>query len=495
MDCPKCKNPVSADDAVCSQCGAAIPQYDAPEGFAYDADSGLYYRIEYNQAGQGVGATWFDSVSGEYQQVPYEMPPQEAPEIAEEPQPQAALPQEEALSPHSDTLGDASEEIPEGFVYDENSGLYYQECQELDSQTNLPVRVITWFYPQTGQYERVVYPIEVEEMPAAQVGYATGNAPDAPKNWKKIGVIALAVGLLLLSVGILCWKMGWLPWQKDSSAAPQKQSAAVTTTQGSVDMDAEAAQNQTQTTPSAQEDAAPNPTDTETQATDAAQSDTPGIQSLQELQEVLLQLKVQAVAGTLSDEELQTVEEDIKQFIAEHPEDAAQIEQMLAEQDTPATQQESAAEAQPSLRDWTQCEIAASASSTLPPSASYAYTAANAVDGDADTAWVEGADGYGIGEWIMLRTASGETAHLQELRIQNGYQRTDTTYFSNARVKDIVVEFSDGSQINYTLSDGRAWQSIPLSGTIDTSSVKITIRSIYAGSKYQDTCLGEVVCR
>ncbi len=503
MECPNCKNPLSAQDTVCRQCGALVPQYDAPEGFLYDKDSGMYYRMEYTPEGQAVGATWFDSISGEYQQVAYDTPPQEeAPQeispLQEPVMPQEATPQSaEASAPSKDIsvqMEADSAAIPEGFVQDASSGYYYQESQAVDNQTGQPLRAITWFYPQTGQYERVEYPLENPQAPTTQAEYAAVGAQTPRLQQKKIIWIAVGVVvlLLLLGLGVLCWKMGWLPQQQTNRTAP---SATVTTTQKDDETTTQAVQENAQTTQRAEEDITSSQSDTASQAEDATPNDTLAINSLEDLQTALLQLKIKIAAGTVTEQEQQAFEQAVEQFIEVHPEQAAQIEQVLATQDTAATQQEPAEEAQPSLRNWEQCELTVSASSTLPPSANYDYTAANILDGDANTAWVEGAAGYGIGEWVMLRTVSGETAHLQELRIRTGYQRTDTTYFANARVKDIAVEFSDGSRVNYTLADDRAWQSIPLEGTTDTSSVKIIIRSIYAGSKYQDTCLGGVVCR
>jgi hypothetical protein len=46
------------------------------------------------------------------------------------------------------------------------------------------------------------------------------------------------------------------------------------------------------------------------------------------------------------------------------------------------------------------------------------------------------------------------------------------------------------------LSDTRGIQTIPLvrapAAAIQTSSVKVTIAEVYPGSKYNDTCIGEI---
>ena len=65
-------------------------------------------------------------------------------------------------------------------------------------------------------------------------------------------------------------------------------------------------------------------------------------------------------------------------------------------------------------------------------------------------------------------------------------------YAENSRPKDILIELGDGTLIQHTLDDGMGWQSIPLLEPFSTSYVKITILSVYRGSKYTDTCISEI---
>jgi hypothetical protein len=46
-----------------------MQKYRQPDGFTYDTNSGLYYRMEYDEHGTHIGTTWFNAMTGEYLQV------------------------------------------------------------------------------------------------------------------------------------------------------------------------------------------------------------------------------------------------------------------------------------------------------------------------------------------------------------------------------------------------------------------------------------------
>lgn len=58
----------------------------------------------------------------------------------------------------------------------------------------------------------------------------------------------------------------------------------------------------------------------------------------------------------------------------------------------------------------------------------------------------------------------------------------------------VTVVLSNGSQYDFECSDG--WDnrnnSFSFGESIETSSITITIRSVYEGSKYKDTCISEI---
>lgn len=146
------------------------------------------------------------------------------------------------------------------------------------------------------------------------------------------------------------------------------------------------------------------------------------------------------------------------------------------------------------LPNWYECELTATASSTLAAQYGYSYYAGNVLSSTATSPWVEGASGYGVGEWIQISTSDGKQATLSEVSIRNGHQRTSDLYYKNGRVQDITLEFSDGSSVYVTLDDYMDWQTIVLSEPVSTSYVRIIIESVYSGSHYTDTCIARVYC-
>lgn len=112
------------------------------------------------------------------------------------------------------------------------------------------------------------------------------------------------------------------------------------------------------------------------------------------------------------------------------------------------------------------------------------------IDGDISTAWVEGVDGNGYGENIVF--LFDESYMVSGFEIHAGYQKDSSRYYKNARPKEICVSFSDGTSQIFDLKDTMGSQRVELSFPVETSSVKITINSVYSGNTYQDTVISEI---
>ena len=119
------------------------------------------------------------------------------------------------------------------------------------------------------------------------------------------------------------------------------------------------------------------------------------------------------------------------------------------------------------------------------------HSADRLIDGDLSTAWVEGIGGTGLGESFSLNFDG--TYMVQGITIWSGYQKSEYAYYNNARPEEISVEFSDGEKESYTLEDcyGKS-QEITFSEAKESSLIKVTIESVYEGSKYEDTCISEI---
>jgi len=119
-----------------------------------------------------------------------------------------------------------------------------------------------------------------------------------------------------------------------------------------------------------------------------------------------------------------------------------------------------------------------------------AYKAENMADGNIATAWAEGADGAGIGEWIKFGFATPKK--IKAINILAGYAKTETVYFNNNRVKEMKVIFSDGEAQTANLTESKDFQRILIDRDRPTQFVKLEIRDVYRGRKFDDTCISEI---
>jgi len=149
------------------------------------------------------------------------------------------------------------------------------------------------------------------------------------------------------------------------------------------------------------------------------------------------------------------------------------------------------------------------------------YSSSKITDNDPKTAWVEGADGQGIGEVLII-----ECLDLgKPVKIWAGYGKSAGIFTSNSRPKTIRIVIASGETRGATqngmmyenlkviaekvvsLNDINGYQSLPLPvfKTETYFSIKldgqmeykyflgIEILEVYPGSKYKDTCISEIV--
>lgn len=121
------------------------------------------------------------------------------------------------------------------------------------------------------------------------------------------------------------------------------------------------------------------------------------------------------------------------------------------------------------------------------------YDPENAIDGDYRTAWVEGADGAGIGSWIEL---DFDGVHkINGIEISNGYKKEEGLYHRNLRIKKVRIYDSDGNSKVYTLHDQFVGTDrIDFDEPLETSSLRLEIVSVYKDkqTKHMDTCLTDL---
>jgi hypothetical protein len=132
--------------------------------------------------------------------------------------------------------------------------------------------------------------------------------------------------------------------------------------------------------------------------------------------------------------------------------------------------------------------ITASASSVRLAVQENTYYAANAMDGKRSTAWIEGVDGAGLGEWI--RFDFDREINLHRILFQPGYFKSPSIWKQNNRLATVTAQFSDGSSRDLNFSDQMESQKFDV-GSVKTRWVRLVIKSVHYGSD-PDTALSEV---
>ena len=131
-----------------------------------------------------------------------------------------------------------------------------------------------------------------------------------------------------------------------------------------------------------------------------------------------------------------------------------------------------------------------SASTSLEPSEGVTYDPSNLVDGKVSTVWVEGEEGSGLGSWVLVDLGGEKT--IESIRIWNGNWYSWDFWNRHNRIKELEVELSDGTVHKYTLKDEKVPETLTFPSPVRTSSIKLKIKSVYAGTTFHDTCISEL---
>ena len=118
-------------------------------------------------------------------------------------------------------------------------------------------------------------------------------------------------------------------------------------------------------------------------------------------------------------------------------------------------------------------------------------------DGIRETAWCEGVKGDGIGETVSFILHDG----VAGFRIQNGYVKSllkeegknyHEFYYLNNRPQQLILSSLD-KKFSYTIhlaDKPLEWQYFSVA--LPPGSYVLKIQSVYKGTKWADTCLGEI---
>ncbi len=131
----------------------------------------------------------------------------------------------------------------------------------------------------------------------------------------------------------------------------------------------------------------------------------------------------------------------------------------------------------------------ASSSSSLKPTSRTDFRAPNLLDENLATAWMEGAEGSGLGEWV--RFDFGEPIVLTRIELANGYQKDEERFQGNIRVRSLKLEYSNGSTQLVDLLDTTDTQGVRTRSE-PTEWLKLTITAVYPDYVWEDAALSEV---
>ncbi len=132
------------------------------------------------------------------------------------------------------------------------------------------------------------------------------------------------------------------------------------------------------------------------------------------------------------------------------------------------------------------------ASSTLVESIAdpFRLHAVKADDGDLATCWCEGVEGGGVGEWIEYWWEKERA--LSRVTITPGLADKEDLYRANARPTELELTYSTRVSEVIELTDLMKAQSFELNPGGPVTFVRMTIKSVYPGEKWDDCCIAEI---
>ena len=108
------------------------------------------------------------------------------------------------------------------------------------------------------------------------------------------------------------------------------------------------------------------------------------------------------------------------------------------------------------------------------------------------TPWVEGVDGNGVGEYLNVEFEE----EINNVTILNGYvdpYKKHLFYQNNRLHKIEIVSEEPSFRIDYIFEDFVYYADILMPS--ETKQIKIIIKEVYPGTKYNDTCISGIVAR
>ena len=118
------------------------------------------------------------------------------------------------------------------------------------------------------------------------------------------------------------------------------------------------------------------------------------------------------------------------------------------------------------------------------------YHPKNILDNNKNTAWVEGVDTDGVGEYLEFHFLNSRD--IKSITITNGYAKNKKIFKANGRVKELEAILDNGTNtVKLSLKDSMKSQKLKVDFK-KVRSIQLRIISVYKGRKYNDTAMSEV---
>jgi hypothetical protein len=122
----------------------------------------------------------------------------------------------------------------------------------------------------------------------------------------------------------------------------------------------------------------------------------------------------------------------------------------------------------------------------------FVNAAARLFDGDDDTAWAEGVEGPGVGEWFGAELPVEQT--ITGLVLGIGHAKKSKTYGDlfvlNSRPGRVLVAIGEWTK-TWALDDNRGAQTLRVP-SVRGRYIRLTIEEVYAGERWPDTTVHEL---
>ena len=171
-----------------------MQNYLPPEGYLFDRNSGLYYQTQVVQQDNGSyvqWVTWFNAETGTYSQYSY---PYE--------QNNAIKDEQKKVENEQDIKNENLLNPPDGFVWDWESGLYYQSTMKQD-ETGNSMEYVTWSDAKTGEYAEAGYPISTHSQESREKSDRNLKGKNSTST-----VVAILI-VIIVSMVVFGWKFKW----------------------------------------------------------------------------------------------------------------------------------------------------------------------------------------------------------------------------------------------------------------------------------------------